>query len=251
MEKRPRVLIVDDEPEFAGGLQAALEGRSFEVAVATGKVQAQEIAWNWKPDAVIVGTMMPRGDAFLLHRWLKETPPFDDVPLVVIDAPLEKQLLKGWRREEGLRMEAYEYLVKPVEPQSLAPMVEKLVDRETRRIKVLVVDDHAIVRDGIRALLGVQKDMHVVGEAVDGRDAVEKVRQLSPDVVLMDIVMPVMNGLEAAKQICREGGKTRVLMLSQYDDDENVLASSQVGAHSFIPKRSASTQLLSAIRSAS
>ena len=91
----------------------------------------------------------------------------------------------------------------------------------------------------------------MVGEAVDGQDALEKTRQLSPDVVLMDIVMPVMNGLEATKRISRECEGTKVLMLSQYDDEENVLASSQVGASGFIPKRSASTQLLSAIRSAS
>jgi len=114
-----------------------------------------------------------------------------------------------------------------------------------------VVDDHAIIRDGIRALLAVQKDMQVVGEAVDGKDALEKALQLSPDVVLMDIVMPVMNGLEATKRICRECEQARVLMLTQYDDEENVLASSQVGAFGFIPKRSASSQLLAGIRSVS
>ena len=131
------------------------------------------------------------------------------------------------------------------------PLLEKMLDKSTRRIKVLVADDHAIVREGIRALLGVQKDMQVVGEAVDGNDALEKTRQLMPDVVLMDIVMPGMNGLEATKRISREFDQTKVLMLSQYDDEENVLASTQVGARGFIPKKSASTQLLSAIRSLS
>lgn len=115
----------------------------------------------------------------------------------------------------------------------------------------MVADDHAMVRDGIRAMLSLQKDMQVIGEAADGREAVEKTLQLSPEVVLMDIVMPVMNGLEAAKHICRESEQTKVLILTQYDDEENMLASRQVGAWGFIPKRSASSQLLAGIRSVS
>jgi DNA-binding NarL/FixJ family response regulator len=249
MENRPRILIVDDEPDFTQGLEAALKARSCEVSVATTRTRAQEIAWANRPDAIVVGTMTPRGDAFQLHKWFRETPPFIDVPMIVVDAPAEKQLLKGWRKEEGLQLDAEEYLVKPVDLQPLVMMLEKFLDRTTRRIRVLVVDDHAIVRDGIRALLGVQKDIQVVGEAVDGKDALEKAKHLCPDIVLMDIVMPVMSGLEAAKRITRECEGTKVLMLSQYDDEENVLASSQVGAHGFVPKKSASTQLLSAIRS--
>ena len=251
METKPRILIVDDEPDVAEGMRAIFEAKAYHVDITTGKAEAQQKVWADKPDAIVVGTMTPRGDAYLLHKWLRETPPFNDAPMIVIDAPVEKQLLKGWRKEEGLRLDADEYLVKPVEPAALALLVEKMLDKSTRRIRVLVADDHAIVRDGIRALLGVQKDMQVVGEAVDGQDALEKTRQLSPDVVLMDIVMPVMNGLEATKRISRECEGTKVLMLSQYDDEENVLASSQVGASGFIPKKSASTQLLSAIRSAS
>jgi len=250
MESKLKILIVDDEPDFAESLQAVLKAKSYQVFVATGRAQAQEVARTEKPDIVVVGTMMPRGDAFLLHQWLNRTPPFNNVPIIVIDAPPEKQLIKGWDMYEGLQMEAEDYLSKPIEPASVVPRIEKLLDKETRKIKVLVVDDHAIIREGIRALRGVQKDMQVVGEAVDGKDAVEKVRQLSPDVVLMDIVMPGMNGLEATKQISQECEKTKVLMLSQYDDDENVLVSSKVGACGFIPKKSASTELLSAIRSA-
>jgi DNA-binding NarL/FixJ family response regulator len=116
---------------------------------------------------------------------------------------------------------------------------------------VLVADDHAVVREGIRTLVSLQKDMQVVGEAMDGRDAIEKTFQLLPDVVLMDIVMPGMNGLEATKQICKGCEHVKVLMLTQYDDEENVLASDQAGAFGFIPKKSASSQLLAGIRSAS
>ena len=116
--------------------------------------------------------------------------------------------------------------------------------------RIIIVDDHEVVREGIRALLGLQKDMQLVGEAIDGRDAVEKTLHLLPDIVLMDIIMPNMNGLEATKQICKECKKVRVFMLTQYDDEENVRASKQVGASGFISKKSASSQLLAAIRSA-
>jgi DNA-binding NarL/FixJ family response regulator len=249
MENKPRILVVDDEPKFAGSLRTTLEFRFFEVAVVTGRAEAEERIRAERPDAVVLGTIMPRGDAFRLHQWMKSTPPLNEVPMIVIDAPVEKHVLTGWRKGEGLLLEADDYLVKPVNPEALVPLLERLLDRTTRKIKVLVADDHAIVRDGIRALLGVQKDMQVVGEAVDGKDALEKTRQLSPDVVLMDVVMPGMNGLEATKLISREFGQTKVLMLSQYDDEENVLASTQAGAYGFIPKKSASTQLLSAIRS--
>jgi len=251
MKMNLKILIADDEPDFTAGLQATLAAKAYRVVIATSRPQAQEMTRAERPDMVVLGTMMPRGDAFLLHQWLKRTPQFKDLPLIVIDAPLEKRLVTGWRMAEGLQLEADDYLVKPIEPASLMPRIEKLLERPARMIRVLVVDDHTIIRDGIRALLAVQKDMQVVGEAVNGKDALEKTVQLWPDVVLMDIVMPVMNGLEATKQICRECEQAKVVMLTQYDDEENVLASSQVGAFGFIPKRSASSQLLAAIRSVS
>jgi len=124
--------------------------------------------------------------------------------------------------------------------------------REARRkVLVLVVDDHAVVREGIRALLSVQRDMRVVGEAQNGREALEKVVQLSPDVVLMDLRMPVMDGLEAARWMNAERKPARVLMLSQYDDAENVAASSQVGALGFVSKTHAGPDLVKGIRAVS
>ena len=251
MENVRTILIADDEPDFTAALRTVLAAGSHRVVVASNRVQAEEMARAEKPDMVVLGTMTPRGDAFRLHQWLKGTPPFTDLPIIVIDAEPEKQLIKGWSLAEGLRLEADDYLAKPVEPASLVPLIEKILDRATRRIRVLVVDDHAMVRDGIRAVLAVQRDVQVVGEAVDGRDALEKTLQLSPDVVVMDIVMPVMSGLEATKQICRECEQAKVLILTQYDDEENVLAATQVGAWGFVPKRSASSQLLAGIRSVS
>lgn len=250
MADNPKILVADDEPGFTVVLQYTLAVKGYRVVIVSNRVQAEDMVPSEKPDLVILGTMAPRGDAFLFYRWLKGNAQFCDLPIIVLDAPLEKQLIKGWSKDEGLQLEAEDYLVKPIEPASLVPRIEKLLDKTTRRIKVLVVDDHAIVREGIRALLALQKDIQVVGEAVNGEDAVEKARRLSPDVVLMDLVMPGVNGLEATKRICEECGQAKVLMLSQYDDEENVLASGRVGALEFIPKGSAGSQLVAAIRSA-
>jgi DNA-binding NarL/FixJ family response regulator len=212
------------------------------------RLQAEKVARREKPDLIILGTIMPRGDAFQLHQWLKQSPDFREVPLIIVDAPPEKRLLKGWRMDEGLKLEAEQYLIKPVELASLVAWAEKFLDKTLRRIKVLVVDDHAVVREGICALLSLQKDMEVIGEAVDGRDAIDKVQRLTPNVAVMDIIMPVMSGLEATKQITEECPETKVLILTQYDEEENMFVAKQVGAYGFIAKSAASTDLLTGIR---
>jgi len=168
---------------------------------------------------------------------------------MVINASPEKQLLKGWRMDEGMQMDAEDFLAKPVEPVSLLPRIQALLDKTTKKIRVLIADDHAVVRDGIRSVLALQRDMQVIGEAINGKEALEKTMELIPDVVVMDIVMPVMNGLDAAREICQKCKAAKVLMLTQYDDEENVLASRQVGAVGFIPKAAASSRLLTGIRS--
>ncbi len=89
-----------------------------------------------------------------------------------------------------------------------------------QKIKVLVVDDHTIVRDGISALLALAGDIEVVGEATNGSEALNRVRELNPDVVLMDIAMPVMGGLEATRRIQKETPLVKVLVLTQYQDSE-------------------------------
>jgi two-component system response regulator NreC len=118
-----------------------------------------------------------------------------------------------------------------------------------QRIRVLVVDDHTIVRDGICALLGLTRDIEVVGEAANGRGALEMVRKLMPDVVLMDIAMPIMGGLEATRRITKEFPRIKVLALTQYDDREYVFPVIEAGARGFISKTAASSELASGIRS--
>lgn len=117
------------------------------------------------------------------------------------------------------------------------------------KIRVLVVDDHAIVRDGICALLNLAGDIEAVGEAVNGRDALEMVGKLLPDIVLMDIAMPLMNGLEATRRMHKEFPETKVIALTQYEDREYVFPVIEAGASGFISKNAASSELTSAIRS--
>lgn len=115
-------------------------------------------------------------------------------------------------------------------------------------IRVLVVDDHAILRDGICSLLEQQPDICVVGEAENGRLAVELVALLLPDVVLMDIAMPEMNGLEATQRITQEYPQVRVLILTQHDNREYIDPLLRAGASGYVLKRSGGRDLVSAIR---
>jgi two-component system response regulator NreC len=117
------------------------------------------------------------------------------------------------------------------------------------KIKVLVVDDHTIVRDGICALLSLTPDMEVVGEASNGREALEKLKLLIPDVIVMDIAMPVMGGLEATRVIRDEFPEIKVLVLTQYEDKEYVFPAIEAGALGFIIKTAASSDLATGIRS--
>ena len=119
------------------------------------------------------------------------------------------------------------------------------------RIKVLVVDDHTIVRDGICALLGLSDDIEIVGEASNGREALEVISSLKPDVVLMDVAMPVMGGLEATRRIRKQFPDVKVMILTQYDDKEYVIPIIEAGASGFISKSAVSSELASGIRSLS
>jgi DNA-binding NarL/FixJ family response regulator len=249
MSNVPRILIVDDDPEFVDGVRTVLERSSYQVSTAADRREAERQVRSQEPDLIVLGSILPRGDPFLFHQWLKQTMGFSHVSLMVINAPPEKQLTRGWRREEGLQCDAEDFLSKPIDPSLLAPRIQNLlVKGQARKIRVLVVDDHAVVRDGIRAILSIQKDMQVVGEAENGEVAVDIAARLLPDVVLMDIMMPVMDGLEATKQICQRCQNTNVLVLTQYDDQEDIKASQEAGAIGFVPKGAASSRLLTGIR---
>lgn len=115
-------------------------------------------------------------------------------------------------------------------------------------IRVLLVDDHAILREGLRALLSHYDDVEVVGEAQDGIEAVICVNELRPDVVLMDITMPGMGGIEATQLICQRNPETRVLVLTQSDDWRYIQPLLQAGASGYLTKRALGTELITALR---
>lgn len=115
-------------------------------------------------------------------------------------------------------------------------------------IRVLVVDDHAILRDGIRSLLESQEDIIVVGEAENGADALEQVGKVLPDIVLMDISMPRMNGLEATHLIKERYPQVKVLILTQHDNHEYITPALQSGAAGYVLKRSGRREMLNALR---
>jgi NarL family two-component system response regulator LiaR len=116
---------------------------------------------------------------------------------------------------------------------------------------VLLVDDHKIMRDGIRTILERTPEFRVVGEAENGSDAVSLSRKLHPDVVLMDIGMPGMNGIEATTEVLRHCPSSRVMVLSMYDDENSVVAAFRSGARAFLLKRASSADLLDALRAVS
>ncbi len=118
----------------------------------------------------------------------------------------------------------------------------------TVRIRVIVADDHAIVREGVHQLLSQQPDIEVVGEAADGAQVLDLARRLKPDLVLMDIGMPVMNGLEATRALKAEQPQTNVLVLTMQEGEDYFFRLLQAGASGYVLKGAGSAELLSAIR---
>src|SRR3954470_17313437 len=119
-----------------------------------------------------------------------------------------------------------------------------------KKITLLLVDDHQVVREGFRALLKHELDIEVIGEASTGREAVQLTGKLRPAVVIMDIAMPLLNGLEATRQIRKDFPDTRVLILSAHSDDAYVEQMIELGASGFLLKQSSASNLAMAIRAA-
>ena len=115
-------------------------------------------------------------------------------------------------------------------------------------IRILLADDHAVFRDSLRFLLEAQSDIKVVGDAAEGREAVRKVQNLHPDVVVMDIAMPDLNGIEATLQIRQSSPATQVVILSMYSSTEQIFRALQAGAQGYVMKESAGKEVVNAVR---
>ena len=115
-------------------------------------------------------------------------------------------------------------------------------------IKVLLVDDHEMVRLGVSAYLSVQEDIEVIAQAENGKIGVEKALELKPDIILMDLVMPVMDGIEATKEILLQWPEAKIIILTSFIDDEKVFPAINAGAKSYILKTSSASQIAKAIR---
>jgi DNA-binding NarL/FixJ family response regulator len=117
-----------------------------------------------------------------------------------------------------------------------------------KKISLLLVDDHPVVRQGLRAFLNQENDIEVVGEAENGRQAVQMAKQTVPDIVIMDVMMPLLNGWEGTRQVLKNVPSTKVLVLSSYSDDASVQRLMDVGASGYLIKQTAADNLLLAIR---
>jgi two-component system response regulator NreC len=115
-------------------------------------------------------------------------------------------------------------------------------------IKVVLADDHAVVRAGLKAVLGVAKDIQVVGEAVNGQDAVAMVQRLKPDVLVMDLTMPIVDGAEATKQLVAAQASSKILILTMHSPDEALIPLLESGASGFLEKSAADRELVDAVR---
>ncbi len=118
-------------------------------------------------------------------------------------------------------------------------------------VTVLVADDHTIIRSGLRHLIEREPDLQVVAEAADGREAIELAQQLRPDIAILDITMPMLNGIDAGRQIIANVAKTRVIILSMHSDEGYVLKALRAGARGYLLKDTAESDIISAIRAVS
>lgn len=124
------------------------------------------------------------------------------------------------------------------------------MNQPTKPIGVLVADDHPVFRRGMRAILGAEPDTELVGEATDGEEAVARALELRPDVILMDLNMPNVNGIEATRRILEANPETAILMLTMFEDDKSILAAMRAGAHGYVLKGADGAETLRAIHAA-
>jgi DNA-binding NarL/FixJ family response regulator len=125
--------------------------------------------------------------------------------------------------------------------------VQPVKQKGLGQIKILIVDDHTILRDSLRALFSSYDDIQIIGEASDGEQALDKAQELAPDVIVMDLALPMMGGAEVIQRIVKHNPKAKVLVLTQYCDREHIISSIKAGASGYISKRASALEVVSAI----
>ena len=251
MKGKSTVLLIEEDPNYCASLQRILEENNCRVIFVHDMEEACDMAISKDLDLVILGYISPGNKVYELYRWFRKCSFLQDTPLIILEASKEKLEHEGWDKDKSMMIDAEEVLNKSATPERLIDKLNTLLGAQTEKIKVLIADDHAMVREGIKNLLNLQEDISIVGEAINGKEALEKALEFLPDVVLMDIVMPKKSGIEAAKSILREcNEKVKIVMLSQYDDEQILSASLEAGAIGFVSKKGLSEQLLETIRGA-
>ena len=134
MNRRLKLLVVDDDPQFIEVVRSAVETKPYEVITASTREAGLDKVRRETPALIILGTLAPRGDAFELHRKLKDTPRSNSIPLLVVDARHEEHAQRGWKIDEGLRMDAEDYIARPIEPSALLGRIEKVLERAARKV---------------------------------------------------------------------------------------------------------------------
>jgi len=122
------------------------------------------------------------------------------------------------------------------------------MNEDEDKIRLMVVDDHRVVRSGVKALIETEEDLEVIGEATDGREAVTKAKAMAPDLVLMDLVMPEMDGVEATRRITKEGVDLEILILTSFSEEERIIQAIKAGASGYLIKDASPKELVSAIK---
>jgi len=267
-EPKPRLVLADGQALFAEGLGKLLEPHFEVVGLAESGEALLDLARESEPDVVVTDVSIPELDGIAVARDLKAERPETKIVILSTRADLDHvraafaagasayltkdtvshEIVTAVR--EVLRGRYYaapsvtQYLVEAF----TAGEASALLEGEHGPIRVLVVDDNPVVRKITHALLAGVDGIEVVGVAADGAEAVTEARRLEPDVVLMDILMPELDGVEATRILARESSSTRVLVMTGAQVDDKIFAAIQAGAMGYVPKDGDREQYVRAIR---
>lgn len=236
---KTRILIVDDHRMYRDGLKALLARRTDMEVVGEAENGQEAIARTHElhPDVILMDVKMPVMDGVEATRQILAEMP--DMKILALTMCSEQECSYGI-----VSAGARGYISKGGDFEELIAAIRK----ETTRTRILIVDDHQMYREGLKAMLVRQTDMEVVGEAENGLDAVAKALELRPDLILMDVNMPVMDGAEATSRILAELPGTKILALSIQAEDGFMSSMLRAGATGYALKGSDSEKMFGIIR---